>query len=516
MKSIRIIFFQIIYLTFIIFFSSKSIAQTNSEDLITFENYKENIVRQYYLYQETEKKVYLDNIFKFIRLKEVNIKEDSIISKVLYLKAVNEVVYLQRYNKAKNYLLQSLKLAEKTNDYYLIGSVYNLMGMGVSMIEENYIESDSLYREAIIYYKKTGNFSHLVDTYYNLTVNSRYIRDWNLSLSYSKSFLETLEKSEKKIENYSRIYYYIADNHIQLQNFKEAINTLNLFEKYETSADDYTKSLINKIYANYYEYKKEFQLAAEHYKLSNVNFENTYKIKVNSLKKSFVDKLELENELVLLKNSTIKNQNKILLIRTIIILILIILVVVLIWFFIIIRKRNKQIKVLNSELSMLVLDLKGKNKDLLEKRREVENLLTLNEQSLFSKVLRVSTYNDAIRKISEDIDTYTLSNPSSSNYLFTLNKKLLALISEEELWEDFKIQFEKIRPDFFNKLKKVAPSLSVNDLKHCTYIISNLKSKEVAQLINLSPRSVETTRYRIKKKLGLERDDNLYDLLSKL
>ena len=173
------------------------------------------------------------------------------------------------------------------------------------------------------------------------------------------------------------------------------------------------------------------------------------------------------------------------------------------------RNKNRRIKTLNFELKELIADLKTKNDDLVDKKTEIESLLNLNEQTLFSRVLKISTYNDAIRKITDDIE----SNKDASSYLISVNKKLLSLISEEELWQDFKVQFEKIRPDFFNKLKNIAPNLSVNDLKHCTYIVSNLKSKEVAQLINVSPRSVETTRYRIKKKMGLEKEDSLYDLL---
>ena len=48
------------------------------------------------------------------------------------------------------------------------------------------------------------------------------------------------------------------------------------------------------------------------------------------------------------------------------------------------------------------------------------------------------------------------------------------------------------------------------------FLCSNLKSKEVAQLINVSPRSVETARYRVKKKIGLDKEENLYDFLSNL
>ncbi len=43
-----------------------------------------------------------------------------------------------------------------------------------------------------------------------------------------------------------------------------------------------------------------------------------------------------------------------------------------------------------------------------------------------------------------------------------------------------------------------------------------MRTKDVANLINISPRSVETARYRIKKKLGLGKDENLFDYLYQL
>ncbi|MFK5974761.1 MAG: hypothetical protein QM485_15975 [Flavobacteriaceae bacterium] len=85
--------------------------------------------------------------------------------------------------------------------------------------------------------------------------------------------------------------------------------------------------------------------------------------------------------------------------------------------------------------------------------------------------------------------------------------------ADEEIWEDFKRHFEEIRQSFFRKSKEKHASLSLNKLKHCTYIVSHLKTKDVAKLINVSLRSVETVRYHIKKKIGLIKDENLIDFL---
>ena len=47
----------------------------------------------------------------------------------------------------------------------------------------------------------------------------------------------------------------------------------------------------------------------------------------------------------------------------------------------------------------------------------------------------------------------------------------------------------------------------------CAYLKMDLSSKEIAPLLNLTVRSVEMTRYRLRKKLGLNREDNLTEFL---
>ena len=56
----------------------------------------------------------------------------------------------------------------------------------------------------------------------------------------------------------------------------------------------------------------------------------------------------------------------------------------------------------------------------------------------------------------------------------------------------------------------------MNDLKHCAYIVTNLNVKEVANLIHISPRSVETARYRLKKKLNIGKDVKLTNFLNNI
>ena len=487
-------------------FSINVIGQQQS--IISKKEYKNIIVKGFYTFQNEENAQFLDSILTIIRLNKFTIKEDSINSKILYLKGVNNLE-LKRLKKAEDLFIKSFELAEKTNDVFLKGSIYNSRGVVFSLRNEDYNKVAKYYKKAIESYKKVSNLSQLIDTYYNLTINARKRHKWEESIGYGKNFFKLIVKDGKRVDGVGKMYYYIAHSNFKLKKNEEALKNLKKAEKYTLVNNSELLSLINSLYAKYYESKGEYLAAIKKYKQVNENLKKTIVFNEKEIKESFVHELELESELKENQRLIINNQKLKLIVSTITLILFIILTIFLISLIRKNRTKNRQIKNLNIDLKELIADLKAKNDDLVNKKTEIESLLNLNEQALFSRVLKISTYNDAIRKITEDIE----SNKDASSYLISVNKKLLSLISEEELWQDFKVQFEKIRPDFFNKLKNIAPNLSVNDLKHCTYIVSNLKSKEVSQLINVSPRSVETTRYRIKKKMGLEKEDSLYDLL---
>ncbi len=78
----------------------------------------------------------------------------------------------------------------------------------------------------------------------------------------------------------------------------------------------------------------------------------------------------------------------------------------------------------------------------------------------------------------------------------------------------FEIQMDELHQEFFKKLKAQFPGLSSNDLRLCAYLKIGLNSKEIADLLNIQPSSVYISRSRLRKKLNLETDDDLYSYLN--
>lgn len=96
-------------------------------------------------------------------------------------------------------------------------------------------------------------------------------------------------------------------------------------------------------------------------------------------------------------------------------------------------------------------------------------------------------------------------------------KRLISIINNElEInndWNQFAVHFDEVHTNFLTNLKKSYPTLTSSELKLCAYLRLNLTTKEIAQLMNITVRGVETSRYRVRKKFGISAETNLFDLL---
>jgi len=78
------------------------------------------------------------------------------------------------------------------------------------------------------------------------------------------------------------------------------------------------------------------------------------------------------------------------------------------------------------------------------------------------------------------------------------------------------MHIEQVYEELFKKLKESYPGLTPRELSLCAYLRMNISSKEIATLMNISARGVEISRYRIRKKLRLDRDANLTEFMINL
>ncbi|WP_187271142.1 helix-turn-helix and ligand-binding sensor domain-containing protein [Neolewinella aurantiaca] len=154
-----------------------------------------------------------------------------------------------------------------------------------------------------------------------------------------------------------------------------------------------------------------------------------------------------------------------------------------------------------TELEMIRINNQRLQEDINSKNREVAN----STMSLVRK-------NELLQQIKENLLSNQNPEKSIAQVIQTIDKNL----DEGETWSLFKEAFENADQDFFKKVKELHPELSPNDLKLCAYLRLNLSSKEIAPMLNISPRSVEVKRYRLRKKINLEPKAGLVEYIMSL
>ncbi|MFV0566688.1 MAG: helix-turn-helix transcriptional regulator, partial [Flavobacteriaceae bacterium] len=146
------------------------------------------------------------------------------------------------------------------------------------------------------------------------------------------------------------------------------------------------------------------------------------------------------------------------------------------------------------------------------KNESLKNEVKLKSKQLANTAMALVKKNEAIQDIKKEIVEHKKGFENTYSYKKIL-KKLDSSISQDDEWELFEYNFNQVHEEFFNKLKNQFSDLTHKDLKLCAYIKMNLSTKEIAPLMNISIRGVETHRYRLKRKLKLENDNSLSEFL---
>lgn len=165
------------------------------------------------------------------------------------------------------------------------------------------------------------------------------------------------------------------------------------------------------------------------------------------------------------------------------------------------------------------LAIQQTEKQIVELRNEkLQSEVEHKNSELASSAMNLVQKKEMLSKLKEDLVQYKgVPDTAKANKEF---QKILKLIDKEldhnEEWEQFAVHFDSVHTNYLKKLKERYPSLTTSDLKLAAYLRLNLSSKEIAQLMNISIRGVETSRYRLRKKLDLANEMSLFDHLIKI
>jgi DNA-binding CsgD family transcriptional regulator/ligand-binding sensor domain-containing protein len=160
-----------------------------------------------------------------------------------------------------------------------------------------------------------------------------------------------------------------------------------------------------------------------------------------------------------------------------------------------------EIKELESNQQLMRIKNEQLSQDVDTKNRE----LAVSTMSLIKKDELLALIKEDLKKTTDEEG----STRSLKSVITTINKN----ISDDKTWNVFKEAFDTADKDFLKKVKQAHQSLTPNDLRLCAYLRLNLSSKEIAPLLNISVRSIEIKRYRLRKKMELTHEQGLVEYI---
>lgn len=204
-------------------------------------------------------------------------------------------------------------------------------------------------------------------------------------------------------------------------------------------------------------------------------------------------------------------------------LVVIILIGFAIWkYTILVQKRAeaKNRRMLEEQQKQYEQEAEKKEKEIIIlKNEQLESDVAHKSNELASSTMNLMRKNEVLIEVRDDINKIISNLPSNEEgkstgrKLSKLVQSINANIEHDDDWKKFEENFDAIHGDFMRRLAEQYKGLTVSDKKLCAYLKMNLVSKEIAPLLNISVRGVEIGRYRLRKKLNLDRDTNLTDFL---
>jgi DNA-binding CsgD family transcriptional regulator/ligand-binding sensor domain-containing protein len=158
-----------------------------------------------------------------------------------------------------------------------------------------------------------------------------------------------------------------------------------------------------------------------------------------------------------------------------------------------------------------------------ELEKEIEKLksdklqikILSKDKELVNNSLQVVKKNKILNGIIHKLkDINVESFDESTKFQFNkLNKSIVKEVNVDKSWKDLEKHIKSVHLDFLKRLKEKYPTISPRELDLSTYLLMNMSTKEIAEIMNISNGGVELARYRLRKKLDLTKKENLVGFL---
>lgn len=157
---------------------------------------------------------------------------------------------------------------------------------------------------------------------------------------------------------------------------------------------------------------------------------------------------------------------------------------------------------------MILLFLMSRKKEqaFLHEIQVLKKTVRDKEQGLMTINVKLLHNRQYFKEIKADVKGLNSNNTSAVKSIFY---NIDSALESEEEWENMQNHFKTIYSGFYDRILSKHPSLTEIELRHCMFIKLHLQTKEIAKILLVDPGSVQTARYRIKKKMNLDEETDL-------
>ena len=416
-------------------------------------------------------------------------------------------------DQAAAYVNKATDIYKSLNDSLNVARCYNTKGLVYIHMPDN-VRAEENFKAALAINRKMNNIKSVASNLNNLCL---YEGDSQEKISMLYEAIEinnSLGNVWSLGENYNNLgtqYYYAHDYNMALAVLDTAMNYSKQINARELISDNYRyKSWV-------YEAKKEYDHAYQNLLLlyetekDLLTMNEMRHIELNIIQKRLRDKeqqMALQEQAFQIRNLRL----------WIFITILLVLALFLALSYSFYHYRHQK-KLHAMEVSQ---QLKNREQELIElklKQAEIEaynTSITLehNRKELTNLAFFISSRNNLLTQIQAKLkEGYKQSNAEAERVMRSINA-YISQFSTQNTETD--ILIDEINGLFIRKLAELHPDLSKNEQRLASLLRIGLSTKEIASIINASPKTVNMARYRLRKRLNLETDDSLTEYMSKI
>lgn len=395
---------------------------------------------------------------------------------------------LKYYFEALNIYNKSIEKGKPIREIKNIQGLYNNIG-NIYLTKNELNTAEEYYLKGLDIAEKQLDFSNIGIICNNLGKLEDQKKNFDIAYGYLTKSLDARQKIKDK-SGIAKSYYSLANHYSEMQQLNEALEYAKKSFSLGTELNEPLTRKISSMFL-YQIYKKLGQPAnaLEYHEI----FKRASDSLINDNKIQELTRLQMQYEYEKIeKDKDVKRQKTKM---TFIILLSTVTVVsvILALLFFLARSRTKRIKLENEKLE----------KDMLIKNKE----LTTNVLYLLQKNELINSITSRLLKLKGNLKEENIQ---------PLQKIIIDLqsITEKEVWEEFEYRFQSVHEEFYQNLKKKFPDLTPSEIKLAAFLKLNMNTKEIASITNQSVNSLETARYRLRKKLGITNQEvNLVNFL---